>query len=218
MQFAHTSSPRSPTGLIVTIAVHAGLLALALTASGIVDVPRRDPPPIASTNIPIPPPVERIVEPRTTEQRVVVDVQRPEFDEVVTPIRDVTDGTVVAATGGGTASEGAIDPVIVTVEPPARTGITRRAAFDPRYAGDLVGPYPAASQRNGEEGTVIVRVVIAPDGRVTGASIARSSGFARLDDAALRRALAKWRFVPAMDDGVAIEATRDVPVTFRLQG
>lgn len=219
MQFAHTSSSRSPTGLIVTVAVHAGLVALALAATGIVEIPRRDPPPMVSHNIPDPPPVKRIVEPRTVEQPIAVAVDRPEFETVVTPIRDVIEGTAVTGTSGGTTeSEGIADPVIAIVEPPARTGITRRAALDPRSARDFEAPYPPASQRLGETGTVLVRVVIGPDGRVTSASIARSSGFARLDDAALKRALAKWRFVPAMDNGMPVEATRDVPVIFRLQG
>ncbi|TRW14382.1 energy transducer TonB [Glacieibacterium frigidum] len=219
MQFAQNASSRNSTGLVVTIAVHAGLVALALAATGIATV-YNDPTPFEARNIvDTPPPPTRTVEPRTIEQPIAVTVDRPEFETVVTPVRDVVEGTATATatTGGSAVSEGRDEPVIAIVEPPARTGITRRAALDPRYARDFEAPYPPASQRNGEEGTVLVRVVIGADGRVTGASIARSSGFARLDDAALKRALAKWRFVPAMDNGVAVEATRDVPVTFRLQ-
>jgi len=46
-------------------------------------------------------------------------------------------------------------------------------------------PYPAESQRLGEQGTTTLRVRIAPDGTVADASVATGSGSARLDTAAL---------------------------------
>jgi TonB family protein len=46
-------------------------------------------------------------------------------------------------------------------------------------------PYPAESQRLGEQGTTMLRVQIAPDGTVADASVATGSGSARLDQAAM---------------------------------
>jgi len=218
MQLAKQSSSRSPTGILATIAVHAGLGWLALAGLGIVDSPIAPPSPIVTRNIPDPvPPPQKIVTPRTVEQQIAIKVDRPEFVIVQPPVADTSTTTITGSSGGTTIIDAGPDPVIVA-DPPTKTGITRRAALDVRFMRDFEAPYPPASQRLGETGTVLVRVVIGPDGRVLSASVARSSGFARLDDAAIKRALAKWRFVPALDDGVAIEATRDVPVTFRLQG
>jgi protein TonB len=75
--------------------------------------------------------------------------------------------------------------------------------------------YPSASRRHGEEGRVIVRVVIDAVGRPSDSRVERSSGFTRLDrvaDCVVRR----LEFVPARRDGRALEATVLLPVMFRL--
>lgn len=219
MQLAKQSSSRSPTGILATIAVHAGLGWLALAGLGIVDSPIAPPSPIVTKNIPnAPPPPQKAVTPRTIEQRIAIKVDRPEFVIVETPVTDTSATTITGSSGGTTVIDTGPGPIVVVADPPAKTGITRRAALDVRFMRDFEAPYPPASQRLGETGTVLVRVVIGPDGHVLSARVVRSSGFARLDEATIKRALAKWRFVPALDDGVAVEATRDVPVTFRLQG
>jgi protein TonB len=48
-----------------------------------------------------------------------------------------------------------------------------------------------------EEGTVTLGLLVGTDGRVVEISIANSSGFARLDKAALD-AVRKWRWTPMM--------------------
>jgi protein TonB len=60
--------------------------------------------------------------------------------------------------------------------------------------------YPAASRREEEEGTVGLLIVVDADGRVTDARVDKSSGFARLDDAA-RIAFSKCQFKPGTLDG-----------------
>ena len=211
------STQRSPAGLGVTIAVHAGLVALAVIGLRTV-APPKPVPPIVTKQIPdTPKPVVKQADPVIVDRKFKVDVLQPiiVFDD--TP---KTDKTVLqppgadAGPGGGTATGG--DATIEPVKPPL--GITRSASIDPRYRTDFEAPYPPASRRMGEEGTVLVRVVVGIDGRVVRAVVARSSGFERLDAAALKQALAKWRFVPALSDGRAVEAEREIPVTFRLAG
>jgi protein TonB len=60
--------------------------------------------------------------------------------------------------------------------------------------------YPAVSVRLGEEGAVDLEFLIDLDGRVADSRIAKSSGHARLDEAA-RAALALCRFSPGTVDG-----------------
>lgn len=75
--------------------------------------------------------------------------------------------------------------------------------------------YPRLSADLGEQGTVVVRMHIGPDGRVRSTEILTSSGYARLDSAA-REAVARWRFTPAVRDGQAVESIFDLSLTFSL--
>lgn len=76
--------------------------------------------------------------------------------------------------------------------------------------------YPAMSRRLGEQGRVLLQVRVGADGRVLELEVARSCGFPRLD-AAARRSVAAWRFVPATVNGTAIESSVLVPVVFSLE-
>jgi len=76
--------------------------------------------------------------------------------------------------------------------------------------------YPAAARRNGEEGTVTLRVLVSTDGTPREVALERSSGSSILDAAALGT-VKNWRFVPARRGGEAQEAWVLVPVVFRLE-
>ena len=70
--------------------------------------------------------------------------------------------------------------------------------------------YPDEARRRSEEGEVTVRFTVTPGGQVSEAAIAKGSGFAALDAAALR--LLQGATLPAP----GIEATRTVRIRFRL--
>jgi len=76
--------------------------------------------------------------------------------------------------------------------------------------------YPALSKRLGEQGKVIVRVLIGADGTPKNAELRQSSGFERLDQAALNTVL-KWRYVPGKRAGVAEDMWFNVPINFVLE-
>ena len=91
------------------------------------------------------------------------------------------------------------------------SGAGSSAANAIRATGSIARPpYPTISQENGEEGTVVLKIMVSPDGKVTNVGVAKSSGFARLDRAA-RNAGKNGRFQP---NGWT-EYT--VPVSFKLQ-
>lgn len=73
--------------------------------------------------------------------------------------------------------------------------------------------YPPLSRRLGEQGTVMVEVLVGVDGTVQRVGIKRSSGFDRLDQAALS-AVRRWRFVPGKVAGVPVEMLHDAPIDF----
>ncbi|MDB5872156.1 MAG: tonB [Ramlibacter sp.] len=76
--------------------------------------------------------------------------------------------------------------------------------------------YPPLSKRLGEQGKVELRVLIGADGMPQKAELAKSSGFDRLDQAALATIL-KWRFVPGKRGGVPEAAWAHVPIDFVLE-
>jgi protein TonB len=76
-------------------------------------------------------------------------------------------------------------------------------------------PYPAAARRLGEQGVVVVRVLVGIDGAVARAEVATSSGSPRLDNAALA-SLRRWRFAPANSGSGPVESWMSLRIVFRL--
>jgi protein TonB len=77
-------------------------------------------------------------------------------------------------------------------------------------------PYPALSKRLGEQGKVVVRVLIGTDGTAQQAEIRQSSGYERLDQAALGTVL-RWHYVPGKRAGVPEAMWFNVPINFVLE-
>lgn len=75
--------------------------------------------------------------------------------------------------------------------------------------------YPIASQELGEEGTVMVKVLIDQQGKAKEVSVEKSSGYPRLDRAAVA-AEKTARYRPYMEGGVALMALVTHPTTFTL--
>lgn len=64
--------------------------------------------------------------------------------------------------------------------------------------------FPLLSKRSGESGMVVLRITVDAGGRLKAATVHRSSGFARIDQAALDD-IRSARFQPQMEDGKPIE-------------
>jgi len=89
--------------------------------------------------------------------------------------------------------------------------------FSSEFCQKLYAPiYPSDSRRFGEEGTVLIQVELNTDGQVDKAEVVNSSGYARLDNAALA-AIKNWRCKPSMRDGHAVRAIASQPFKFELQ-
>jgi protein TonB len=77
--------------------------------------------------------------------------------------------------------------------------------------------YPAQSRRLGETGVVVLRVELGESGNVALARVDRSSGYPRLDEAALA-AVRTWRCTPATRNGHPVRAVALQPFNFILNG
>jgi protein TonB len=76
--------------------------------------------------------------------------------------------------------------------------------------------YPPSSRRAGEAGTVILEVYVLENGRVGEAKVKQSSGFPRLDEAAVREVKRSWRLVPGTENGKPVPMWGQFAVTFKL--
>ena len=184
------------------IGVHV-LIAYVLSVSmGVVDVPK-----FAA-------PIEAIFIPE--DKRVIpepeIPVVKPEIADVVQPVDEPMPQIEF--------EESVVPPADVPMEPSANA-ISATASASGAPAQDLktnkrVEPaYPPQSRRAGEEGSVLVRILVDERGVPRDVQVAKSSGFPRLDQAAME-AVRKWRFVAATNGSQAITAWTQVAITFRL--
>ncbi len=113
--------------------------------------------------------------------------------------------------------------VTSSVSPPPGTAVSvsrvpalELPSSDAQYLNNPTPAYPALSKRLGEQGKVVIRTFIDADGTAQQAQIKQSSGYDRLDQAALTTAL-KWRYVPGKRAGVAEAMWFDVPFNWVLR-
>ena len=109
-------------------------------------------------------------------------------------------------------------PVAATPAPPAPPPAPKieLPSSDAAYLQNPKPPYPPMSQRLGEQGKVVVRVLIGTDGQAQQAEVKTSSGFERLDQAALAT-VKRWRYVPGKRNGVVEAMWFNVPINFVLE-
>ena len=91
---------------------------------------------------------------------------------------------------------------------PANTHATSRRNPKPDY--------PTLAKRRGWEGTVLLEVEVLSDGAPGKIEVARSSGRAVLDNAALR-AVKHWLFEPARHGALPVTSTLTLSIVFKLE-
>lgn len=111
------------------------------------------------------------------------------------------------------------EPAVVASAPPAPPAPPAPIVlprFDADYLQNPAPVYPALSRRVGEQGRVLLRVVVGPDGTPQSVELRQSSGSHRLDEAALE-AVRRWRFIPARQGNTPVAAAVIVPIVFSLE-
>lgn len=89
--------------------------------------------------------------------------------------------------------------------------------YDAPYLQNRMPVYPPAARAAGEEGVVLLRVMVNPQGRAQAAEIYRSSGHARLDEAA-RQAVLGWAYVAAERGRRPVMSWTLIPIRFMASG
>lgn len=149
-----------------------------------------------------PPPERALAAPRIDPPRVFVPM--PAIDLGGGPGITVTVAPPVAAVTPAPVSASSAAPVALGSE--LSLACPERSA--PRY--------PAEARRLRETGSVLLRVLLDPEGRVAEVQIAQSSRSRTLDEAAVA-AVRSWRCTPASRDGVAVPAVALQPFDFELR-
>lgn len=140
------------------------------------------------------------------------------------PLAAIPDPTPAPAAPTGVIEPPPAPPVFVPAAPvavaapaaPPAPPKVELPSSDADYLQNPKPPYPPISKRLGEQGKVVVRVLINTQGTAEKGEIKRSSGFDRLDQTALNTVL-RWRYVPGKRAGVAETMWFDVPINFVLE-
>jgi protein TonB len=95
---------------------------------------------------------------------------------------------------------------------PAVTHVTAQ----PLYQSNPKPVYPQLARRRNWQGTVLLDVLVSSHGNVNKVSINRSCGYEILDTSALR-AVKRWKFIPATQNGITTSMKIVIPVSFVLK-
>jgi protein TonB len=174
-------------------------------------LPPVEPPP------PAPRPPEPVAQPQLKQKLNPAPPPAPKPAAVPSP------APALAAPTGVVEPQPAPSPVAAAVAessapatPPPAPARLELPSTSADYLQNPRPPYPPTSKRLGEQGTVRVRVLIGADGLAQDAQLAQSSGYPRLDTAAVDT-VRKWRYVPGKRGGIPETMWFTVPITFVLE-
>ena len=107
---------------------------------------------------------------------------------------------------------------VVAAAAPSPAAAPRQARLDakPGLRKDIRPDYPRGARLRGEHGDVTLEIEVAASGRAGDVAVVSSSGYAELDEAAVKAAKAA-RFTPARRGGRAVPSTARITITFDLK-
>ncbi|MES2499126.1 MAG: energy transducer TonB [Pseudomonadota bacterium] len=233
LQLANPAPPQKPYSWLSTLFVllaHIGIIYMLMTQKPLekIQTPPAKPMMVSLIAPPAPEPelVPVIEPPKPQVKPKVKPIVKPKkvvekIKPIETPVERLVEATVeqpieeeVPATP--------IEPVKVSEAPKAPPVIeqvveekTEPPKFGVSYLNNPAPDYPSTSRRLGEEGRVLMKVLVSADGAAQEVTIEKSSGSDRLDTAAMQ-AVKRWRFIPAKKNNEALSAYVIVPVKFSL--
>jgi len=192
------SSQQKSLGILVVVAFHVLLitgLMIGLKVGPTIDKPDS----ITYTNVkqkPVEvPPIDMPPVVIDTQTKIQIDPVTPQSFDSDPPVN--TNPPVVVGTGGGT--------------------VIQATMSKPKLQNPTTPAYPAASVRLEEHGTTYLNLYITADGRVSEATVTTSSGYSRLDDAAVKHAQRYWKFTPCIEDGTAVGCWYQTKMVWKLE-
>lgn len=200
------------SGLLgLVIGLHVGIFLLILAAKTI--VPQILEMPMVVDLLPAP----EMPKPPAVKALAPAKPQPAKLPPSATPKKPTPPIEAAASTVAAPATPLAAAPEVTpaAAAAPAEAPIAQ-ARFDADYLNNPAPRYPPLSRRMGEEGQVILRVSVNPQGSAEHIEIRTSSGSTRLDDAAVNT-VKRWKFIPAKRGDNAIQSWVLVPIIFKLE-
>lgn len=204
-------SPFQRSGLLgIVVALHLGILMLIIAAKAV--APQIMAMPLVVDLLQAP---EDQKKPEAKPQplaRQQIQRQKPvPTPKTPVPVLETTSSTLPATTAPAAIIA---DSKPATAAPASET--VSQARFDADYLRNPAPPYPALSKRMGEEGKVILRVSVNPQGSADSVEIKTASGSPRLDESA-RKTVQNWKFIPARRNEMPVQSWVLVPIIFKLE-
>jgi protein TonB len=106
---------------------------------------------------------------------------------------------------------------VAMVAAPAPVAAVTPPIFNAAYLDNQPPSYPTLSRRLGEQGRVVLRVLVDTNGGAGQVEVRASSGSERLDESA-RATVSRWKFVPAKRGGEPFAEWVLIPISFKLEG
>ncbi len=166
---------------------------------------------------------------RPTEKAAAEEKPSEDFPAKTVPLPKDPTAAPLAAAPPATAEMAAAIPKAANLPATAARGNLDASPAGPGHEGYLDGPkfqmgsarnplprYPRMARRRGIEGRVVLRVLVGADGLPLSIDVHKSSGHSVLDRTAVK-AFGKWQFQPARRAGIAVTASVDIPISFRLR-
>lgn len=164
------------------------------------------------------------------ETKVIEEAKKPQEElpppppKLESPPPYVPPPDILLAAEPAAAPTNAIHNVTDVKAPPPPPAAPPAPDVEPRFnpKGRRNAPseddYPPVSRRLGEEGNVILAILINTDGSIGEVRMEKSSGFQKLDDAAVEfYKSGKAKFLPATKGGQPIAAWKTLQVTWKLK-
>ncbi|MBC7684220.1 MAG: TonB family protein [Bdellovibrionales bacterium] len=151
----------------------------------------------------------------------VAKIRPPALPRVAVPLVQVVQlavqPNVISVMPAAAPAEKAPAPAPAIVSAPAAPvpGTPKTITSGVEYIQAPQPVYPPMSKRMGEQGKVILRVLVSESGKPGEVQIQTSSGSARLDEAG-RQAAMRAVFKPHLEDGRAVAVYVIVPLNFQL--
>jgi protein TonB len=204
-------------------AMHTGLLQRVVeVVVPVMAISQAEPPPPPPTPPePVKPPEPpKLTPPPKTPQPVLTPPPTPQPPAPATPEPPaVLAAPTAAPTAPAVQAAPPAPPPPAPPAPPPPPAAPAKVEMPSSKADYLHNPppdYPRMSKRLGEQGKVVLKVLIGTDGTPQKVELVTSSGFERLDKSALDAAM-RWRYVPGKRGGVAEAMWYQVPIQFTLE-
>jgi protein TonB len=165
--------------------------------------------PLETAKVEPPPPPEPVAPTPGPVSEPVAPTGRGPLAPIDAPI--TTSGDGLPTQPGPPAPAQPATPSVAALPP---DGITQTAA--PRGGYQVRPSYPTSARRAGIQGTTLLGVFVAADGRVGEVVVKQSAGHPDLD-AAAADAVKRWRFEPARRGSESVAMWVLLPVEFRLR-